>query len=488
MGIPGEAIAEIGRELREECGVFAVWSPESTRQGGRVIRGLNILQHRGQDACGIVLLGDEHVCSVKNTGKVEDIPRDKVEEIAAFIGRTGSGHVRYGTVETDDPAKAAGPNLGKARDGRFFYLNHNGTIVSQPREWAPALTDSARLAETFGLQWRENERLPDMVRRVLQSVIGGFALTLVTRDEMIGVVDPNNLRPLILGQLPENKGFVLASESPALEIVGARIVHRLDAGEMVHVTSSGRINREIIFPETKHLECSFESIYFARPDAMLNGNSAQMRRYKMGELLASQAPVDADIVVGVPDSGIPAAQGYAYVSGIRLMNGLVRNRYGGDRSFIQPSDDERVSAVRRKLLADPSVVDGKRLIVVDDSIVRGNTSREIVEMFREAGAIEVHGRISSPTVTNPCYYGIATGDRDQLMASDMTVDEMRVALDMDTLVFLSHQNLNAAIGTTHCGACFGGEYPTKLPIPCGVVRSSPVAVTDESKVFENQRG
>jgi len=484
MGLPGEAIAEIDHELREECGVLAIWSPEPVRQGSRIVRGLNMLQHRGQDACGIVLFGEEQICTVKNAGKVEDIPDDKFSELAEFIGRTGCGHVRYGTVETTDPQEAAGPNCGKSRDGRMFYLAHNGTIVSQPREWVPALTDSARLAETIGLQWRNDERLPDVVRRVLQNVIGGFALTLVTRDEMIGVVDPNNLRPLVLGQLPDKKGFVFASESPALDNVGARMVHRLDPGEMVYVSDSGLVRREIIFPETQHRECSFESIYFARPDAMMNGNSAQMRRYIMGELLASQAPVDADIVVGVPDSGIPAAQGYAYVSGIRLMNGLVRNRYGGDRSFIQPSDDERISAVRRKLHADPSVVDGKRLIVVDDSIVRGNTSREIVDMFREAGAIEVHGRISSPTVTHPCFYGIATGDRDQLMASSMTVEAMRAALGMDTLEFLSRQNLKTAIGATHCDACFGGEYPTKLPPTCGVVRSSPIPLEIGSKVFE----
>jgi amidophosphoribosyltransferase len=308
---------------------------------------------------------------------------------------------------------------------------------------------------------------------------GAFSFVLVDATHLVGVRDPAGLRPLCLGRLgpaqaPE--GWVLGSETPALDIVGATFVREIEPGEMVVVDAKG-VRSEQLFPAERvdpHL-CIFEFVYFARPDSRLYGREVHSARRRMGELLASQAPVDADLVMGVPESGVPAAEGYARASGIPHGQALVKNRYIG-RTFITPGQDARVAGVRRKLNPLRENIVGRRIIVVDDSIVRGTTQRAVVRMLREAGALEVHLRISSPPLAWPCFYGIDIPDRDQLVAAQHTVPEIAEYLNVDSLEYLSLDNLVDAIdapGAGFCTACLTGKYPVPVPVRLGAPRSGP---------------
>ena len=311
------------------------------------------------------------------------------------------------------------------------------------------------------------EALVDALLAVLPRLKGAFSLVLMDADRVIGVRDPNGLRPLCLGRL-EAGGWVLASESPALDIVGAHFVRELDPGELVVIDADG-VRSLPAFP-AERLDpklCLFEFVYFARPDSRLYGRSVHHARVRMGELLAEQAPVTADMVMGVPESGLPAAEGFARRSGIPYGQGLVKNRYIG-RTFIAPSQKMRALGVRMKLNPLKENIAGKRLVVVDDSVVRGTTQKQLVGMLREAGATEVHLRLSSPPIKWSCFYGIDTGTRAELLAHNMTIDEIRDYLNVDTLAYITLDRLVSATGTTpeagFCDACFTGNYPVAIPV------------------------
>jgi len=302
---------------------------------------------------------------------------------------------------------------------------------------------------------------------VLPRLQGAFSLVIMDAERVIGVRDPNGFRPLCLGRL-EQGGWVLASESPALDIVGAHFVRELDPGEMVVIGSDG-VQSIPVFPDER-LDpklCLFEFVYFARPDSRLYGRSVHHARVRMGELLAEQAPVEADMVMGVPESGLPAAEGFARASGIPYGQGLVKNRYIG-RTFIAPSQKMRALGVRMKLNPLKENIAGKRVVVVDDSVVRGTTQKQLVGMLREAGALEVHLRLSSPPIKWSCFYGIDTGTRGELLAHNMTIDEIRDYLNVDTIGYITLDNLVKSTGTApdagFCDACFTGDYPVEIPV------------------------
>jgi amidophosphoribosyltransferase len=331
-------------------------------------------------------------------------------------------------------------------------------------------SDSDLVAELIGAQLlRQPDKRSDgrsleaALVEVLPRLKGAFSFVLMDEGHIIGVRDPNGFRPLCLGKL-EN-GWVLASETPALDVVGAHFVRELEPGEMIAIDATGW--RSIHPFEGERIDpklCLFEFVYFARPDAQLYGQSVHQARVRMGEQLAEQAPVDADLVMGVPESGLPAAEGYARASGIPYGQGLVKNRYIG-RSFIAPSQAMRAQAVRMKLNPLRDNIEGKRLVVIDDSIVRGTTQKQLVQMLREAGAKEVHLRITSPPIKWPCFYGIDTGERGELLAADLVVDEIRSYLKVDTLAYLALDRLveaTGAVGAGFCNACFTGEYPVEI--------------------------
>jgi amidophosphoribosyltransferase len=333
-------------------------------------------------------------------------------------------------------------------------------------------SDSDLVAEIIAAEIaREGESRSDgrQLERALVHVLprleGAFSFVLCDDSRLIGVRDPHGFRPLCLGLL--DNGWVLASESPALDIVGAHFVRELDPGEMVVIDATG-VRSQQPFAETDvdPRLCLFEFVYFARPDSRLYGRSVHQARIRMGELLAEQAPVEADMVMGVPESGIPAAEGYARASGIPFGQGLVKNRYVG-RTFINPSQDMRALGVRMKLNPLRENLVGKRVVVIDDSIVRGTTQKQLVRMLREAGATEVHLRISSPPVRWPCFYGIDTGDRGELLAANLTVDEIRDYVNADSLAYLDLDRLHVATGAGgagFCNACFTGDYPVPVPV------------------------
>jgi amidophosphoribosyltransferase len=373
--------------------------------------------------------------------------------------------------------------------GAGFALGHNGNLtntaeLAEVAGMLPGLvsSDSDLVAELLGQAFPPE--LPERTRaevgddlehalvKVLPSVEGAFSFVLLDADRLIGVRDPNGFRPLCLGRLEATdefeQGWVLASESPALDVIGATFIRELEPGEMV-VIDGKEVRSEQPFPEER-LDpklCIFEFVYFARPDSKLYGNEVHGARRRMGQLLATQAPVAADLVMGVPDSGVPAAEGYALSSGIPYGQGLVKNRYIG-RTFIAPTQAERANGVRRKLNPLRENITGKRLIVVDDSIVRGTTTRAMVTMLRESGATEVHLRISSPPFRWPCYYGIDTPDRNELLASIKTLDEIVEFLDVDSLEYLTLDHLVRAVdapGAGFCDACLTGNYPVPVQVP-----------------------
>jgi amidophosphoribosyltransferase len=369
-----------------------------------------------------------------------------------------------------------------------FALGHNGNLtntaeLAEVAGMLPGLVSSDSdlvaelLAQAFPPELPERTRVEEgddlegALMKVLPSAEGAFSFVLLDADRLIGVRDPNGFRPLCLGRLEATdefeQGWVLASESPALDVIGATFIRELEPGEMV-VIDGKEVRSERPFPEER-LDpklCIFEFVYFARPDSKLYGNEVHGARRRMGQLLATQAPVPADLVMGVPDSGVPAAEGYALSSGIPYGQGLVKNRYIG-RTFIAPTQAERANGVRRKLNPLQENITGKRLIVVDDSIVRGTTTRAMVKMLREAGATEVHLRISSPPFRWPCFYGIDTPDRNELLASIKTIDEIVDFLDVDSLEYLTLDHLVQAVdapGAGFCDACLTGNYPVPVQI------------------------
>ena len=475
-------------EAKEACGVFGVHAP------GRSVAhltfdGLYALQHRGQESAGMAVSDGEVITVMKDMGLVTTVFDER--KLSGLRGHMAIGHTRYSTAGSSDWLHAQPVFRGVGRAG--FGLAHNGNLTNttelgESAGMLPGLvsSDSDLVAELLGREFRPDgpgstglphdgaepdDELEKALTTVLPRLAGAFSFVLLDADRLIGVRDPNGFRPLCLGRLEPTAelemGWVLASESPALDVIGATFIRELEPGEMV-VIDGKEIRSERPFP-AERLDprlCIFEFVYFARPDTRLYGNEVHGARRRMGQLLATQAPVPADLVMGVPDSGVPAAEGYAVASGIPYGQGLVKNRYIG-RTFIAPTQVERANGVRRKLNPLRENIAGKRVIVVDDSIVRGTTTRAMVTMLREAGAAEVHLRISSPPFRWPCYYGIDTPDRTELLASIKTHDEIVEFLDVDLLEYLSLDHLVEAVdapGAGFCDACLTGNYPVPVPV------------------------
>ena len=472
--IGSRASGQKDRSVKEACGVFGVYAPR--RSVARLTYdGIYALQHRGQESAGMAVSDGQTITVVKDMGLVSTVFDDRT--LSGLPGRLAIGHTRYSTHGSSDwmAAQPVYRPVGEAG----FALGHNGNLTNTASlaERAGTLpgvacTDSDLMAElianAFGVSPAGD--LCQALRRGLAGVEGAFSLVLLDATRLYGVRDPHGFRPLCLGRLgsPEHpEGWVLASESPALDVIGATFVRELDPGELVVIDDDGpRVEQLLPDEKVDPRLCIFEFVYFARPDSRLYGREVHGTRRRMGELLAEQAPMPADLVMGVPDSGLPAAEGYARRSGTPYGQGLVKNRYIG-RTFIAPTQQERANGVRRKLNPLRENIAGKRLVVVDDSIVRGTTTRAMVRMLREAGAREIHLRISSPPFRWPCFYGIDTPDRGELLAAVRTPEEIAEYLDVDSIEFLSLEHLENAIaapGAGFCTACLTGRYPVAIPV------------------------
>ena len=459
---------------KEACGVFGIYAPGQP-VAHLTYLGLFALQHRGQESAGMAVSDGECVTVVKDQGLVAAVFDDRT--LAGLLGHLSIGHCRYSTTGSSTWRNAQPAYRGVG--SRQFALGHNGNLTNTEALAAEegmlpgtVTSDTDLIAELVG---NELLHLPEEasderdLERALVSVLprlqGAFSLVVMDESRVIGIRDPNGFRPLCLGKL--DHGWVLASESPALDIVGAHFVRELDPGEMVVIDAMGpRSIRPFPDARVDPRLCLFEFVYFARPDTRLYNQSVHQARIRMGEQLADQAPVEADMVMGVPESGVPAAEGFARRSGIPFGQGVVKNRYIG-RSFIAPSQELRARAVRMKLNPLRENVAGKRIVVVDDSIVRGTTQRQLTKMLREAGATEVHLRITSPPVKWSCFYGIDTGDRTELLAANLTVEEIRDYLNVDTLAYVNLDRLVASTGAPgagFCDACFTGVYPVAVPV------------------------
>jgi amidophosphoribosyltransferase len=460
-------------KLHEECGVFGVWNAPDA--AALTALGLHALQHRGQEATGIVSYDGQRYHSEKGLGLVGEV-FDDARVVAALKGSCAIGHNRYATTG-ETILRNVQPLFAEFVFGGFAVA-HNGNLtnaITLKRDLVrrgcifQSTTDSEVFIHLIATSHSATvvERLIGALRRVT----GAYSLVALSNEALIGVRDPLGVRPLILGSFTQQNGttaWVLASESCALDIVGASFVRDVEPGEVVVINDRG-VQSIKPFGATPARFCVFEYIYFARPDSVMDGTPVYAARKKIGAELARESPVDADIVVPVPDSGVPAAMGYALESFIPFDLGIIRNHYVG-RTFIEPTDHIRNLGVKMKHSANRDILAGKRVILVDDSIVRGTTSRKIVEMVRAAGATEVHMRISSPPTTHSCYYGIDTPEREKLLAAKHDVAEMAGLIHADSLAFISINGLYRALGQGardpgkpyYCDACFTGDYPVKL--------------------------
>ena len=455
-------------EPREECGVFGVWAP-----GEEVAKlayfGLFALQHRGQEAAGIAVSDGSRVLVFKDLGLVSQVFDEQV--LSSLAGHIAVGHCRYSTTGSSTWENAQ-PTFCTTAIGSGLALGHNGNLVNTAELLAQARkvgvstrnrasTDSDLITGLLATAAAGTD-IDTAAQRVLPQLRGAFSLVFCDEDTLYAARDPHGVRPLVLGRLLE-RGWVIASETAALDIVGASFVREVEPGELLAIDASGLRSSRFARPDPKG--CVFEYVYLARPDTTIAGRGVHASRLEVGRRLAREHPADADLVIPVPESGTPAAIGYAQGSGIPYGKGLVKNAYVG-RTFIQPSQTIRQLGIRLKLNPLRDVIRGKRLVVVDDSIVRGNTQGALVRMLREAGAIEVHVRIASPPVRWPCFYGIDFASRAELIATDVDVDGVRRAIGADSLGYISLEGLIAASeqpASRLCTACFDGRYPIPLP-------------------------
>ena len=454
---------------QDQCGVFGVWAP-----GEEVAKlsyfGLYALQHRGQESAGIATSTGEKILVYKDMGLVSQVFNEAALE--SLQGHIAIGHTRYSTTGASHWRNAQ-PTLGKTAYGTIA-LAHNGNLTNTsellelleqryPNHESELrggnTTDTAVL--TALLTGNPDSSLEATALELLPLVKGAYCLAFMDEHTLYAARDPQGVRPLVLGRL--ERGWVVASESAALDIVGASFVREVEPGELIAIDENGL--RSTSFAPKKRAGCVFEYVYLARPDTAINGRVVYEARVEMGRTLAKEFPVEADLVMPTPESGTPAAIGYSEASGIPFGHGLVKNAYVG-RTFIQPSQTIRQLGIRLKLNPLREVIAGKRLIVIDDSIVRGNTQRALVKMLKEAGAAEVHVRISSPPITWPCFYGIDFASRAELIASGLAVEDVRKSIGADSLGFLSKAGMIAATNQQErelCTACFTGEYPIELP-------------------------
>ncbi len=460
-------------KLREECGVYGVIGVAEAAQF--VALGLHALQHRGQEAAGVVTFDLETgFNSVRRLGYVRD-NFTSPEVMAMLPGALGIGHVRYSTAgeKGHTAIRDVQPFFGEFSMGGAA-ISHNGNItnaVALRRELIErgSIFQSSSDSECIiHLMARSLQRtIPERMKDALRRVEGAFSVVAMTRSKLIGVRDPLGVRPLVLGRLGE--GWVLSSESCALDIVGAEFLREVEPGEMVVISEKDGLQSFHPFERAKPRFCIFEHVYFSRPDSILGGRSVYETRRQIGVELAREAPAEADLVCPVPDSGTPAAIGFAHESGIPFGMGIIRNQYVG-RTFIEPTEQIRNMGVRLKLNVNRALIRGKRVVLVDDSVVRGTTSRKIKEMILDAGAAEVHFRIASPPTAWPCFYGVDTPQREKLLAATMSEEEMRTHLGVDSLRFITLDGLYRAVGEAngrdpaapaYCDACFSGEYPVE---------------------------
>ena len=453
--------------LHEECAVFGIYGSKDA--AAHAALGLHALQHRGQEAAGIVAAGNGQFHAHREIGLVGDI-FGEARVIDQLEGTMAIGHTRYSTTGK--------PNLRNVQplfaDLEFggFAIAHNGNLtnaVGIRHELVcrgcifQSTTDTEIIVH---LMATSRGTVVDRIVSALRQVDGAYSIVAVAENCVIGARDPHGVRPLVLGQLGD--AYILASESCAFDIIGADYVRDIDPGELVVLDENG-IHSHRPFPPAQQRFCIFEYIYFSRPDSVIEGLSVYQARKQIGAELAREAPVDVDLVVPVPDSGVPSAIGYAHEAGVPYEMGIIRNHYVG-RTFIEPSSEIRHLGVKLKHNANRAHIEGKRVVLVDDSIVRGTTSSKIVEMVRNAGAKEVHMRIASPPTTHSCFYGVDTPERDQLLASRLDIEGMRKLIGCDSLAFISMDGLYRAMGApgrdpdapAYCDACFSGDYPIRL--------------------------
>jgi amidophosphoribosyltransferase len=455
------------KPIGEECGVFGVWAPDED-VAKLTYYGLYALQHRGQEAAGMAVSDGAATVVYKELGLVAQVFDESI--LGAMKGHLAIGHCRYSTTGSCTWENAQ-PSFRTLSTGGSLALGHNGNLTntSELKRQVDALglekdamgsTNDSDLITALIAATADDISVEEAARKILPTLQGAFSLVFMDEHTLYAARDPHGVRPLVIGRL-EN-GWVVASETAALDIVGATFVREVEPGELVVIDDHGF--RYAPYAPATPKGCLFEYVYLARPDTTIAGRSVYTTRVEVGRQLAFEAPVDADLVIPVPESGTPAAIGYAEQSGIPYGMGLVKNAYVG-RTFIQPSQTIRQLGIRLKLNPLREVIKGKRLVVVDDSIVRGNTQRALIRMLREAGAAEVHVRISSPPVTDPCFYGIDFASKAELIASSMSVDEIRATIGADSLAFVSLEGLTMAStlpADKLCRACFTGDYPIAL--------------------------
>ncbi|EST10844.1 amidophosphoribosyltransferase [Sporolactobacillus laevolacticus] len=457
----------VGKELNEECAVFGIWGHENAAK--LTYYGLHSMQHRGQEGAGIAVSDGKHIYDHKGLGLVNDVfDHEKLETLS--IGNAAIGHVRYSTQGGNSYANVQPLVFRSQKDS--LSIAHNGNLVNAHKlkgeleergSIFQTTSDTEVIAHLIKRDYADN--FIESVKHALSVIKGAYALAMLTEHQLIAALDPNGLRPLSLGKL--GNAWVVASETCAFDLIGATYVRDVNPGEIIVIDNEG-LHSDFFTNRTESAICSMEYIYFSRPDSNIQGINVHAARKNLGRMLAQEAPVEADVVTGVPDSSISAAIGYAEATGIPYELGMIKNRYVG-RTFIQPSQELREQGVKMKLSAVRAIVEGKRVVMVDDSIVRGTTSRRIVGMLREAGATEVHVRISSPPITHPCFYGIDTSTSSELIASTHSVEDIREMIGADSLVYLSVEGMQKAIGRDpamkncgQCMACFTGKYPTEI--------------------------
>ncbi|MDL4842019.1 amidophosphoribosyltransferase [Aquibacillus rhizosphaerae] len=458
-------LAEI-KGLNEECGVFAIWGHEKAAE--MTYYGLHALQHRGQEGAGIVTSDGESLHLHKGNGLINEVFEQ--DEFSRLKGTAALGHVRYAT-QGGGGYDNVQPLVFRSQK-KSMALAHNGNLVN-----ANALKNQLEAQGSILQTTSDTEVIAHLIKRsghlemeeaiasALGMIKGAYAFSILTEDQLFVALDPRGLRPLSIGML--GGAYVVASETCAFDLIGATYIREVLPGELIIIDDNGMTSKRFASPLQRTL-CSMEYVYFSRPDSDLDGLNVHASRKTMGKQLAIESPVEADVVTGVPDSSISAAIGYSEATGIPYELGLIKNRYVG-RTFIQPSQELREQGVKMKLSAVRGIVEGKRVVMIDDSIVRGTTSRRIVHLLKEAGATEVHVRIASPPIKNPCYYGIDTSNKGELIASGNEIEDIRQLIGADSLAYLTTDGLEQSIVSGRdsiehgiCNACFTGNYPTEI--------------------------
>jgi amidophosphoribosyltransferase len=484
---------------REKCGVIGIWNdPDAVR---KAYLGLYAQQHRGQEAAGIAVTQGSTIESHTGTGLVVDVfDNNTITQLEKLYNHTTDPGANHGVIGHNRYSTSGGTKSCNAQplvETTFagpVAIAHNGNLVNSSA-WRHELSRVGRLFHTTSdteiivhlLASPEQRDSPDPIAATLRNLLGAFSLVLLFPDRIEAARDPWGWRPLVLGELPSGKPIV-ASETVALDVVGARYIREIEPGEIVTLSNEGVSSRRFAAPSEPLAQCVFEHVYFANPASNVFGQNVQISRERFGAMLAKEAPVEADFVMPMPDSGRSAANGYAIESGTPYREGIVPNRYVG-RTFIKPTQEERSAAVRLKLNVISEIVDGKRLIIVDDSIVRGTTTREKMIQLRQAGANEIHLRISCPPIKHPCYFGVDFADRDQLIAHNRAVEDIREFLGVDSLHFLSQDGMLSVMNKSpehYCTGCFSGQYRVDVdhPVACEVATKSQLQMFESSTTRE----